>query len=204
MIVRSILVGLFAYILGSIPFSYLFGRIFQNIDLREHGSGNVGTTNALRVLGWKLGLLTLLFDMLKGFIAVWVTKRYFTECSLIVPSLAVILGHTFTIFLKFKGGKGVATSAGVFAALIPLSFLLALLVFIVVTTIFKYVSLGSILAALTLSTVQFVVFIRSGLQDPVYFILALLVTILIIVKHRENILRLLNGTENKISFKSSK
>lgn len=204
MIVRSILIGLFAYILGSIPFSYLFGRIFQNIDLREHGSGNVGTTNALRVLGWKLGLLTLLFDMLKGFIAVWITKKYFAECSLIVPSLAVILGHTFTIFLKFKGGKGVATSAGVFAALIPLSFLFALLVFILVTTISKYVSLGSILAALTLSTVQFVVFIRSGLQDPVYFILALVVTVLIIVKHKGNISRLLNGTENKISFKSSK
>ncbi|MCB5230502.1 MAG: glycerol-3-phosphate 1-O-acyltransferase PlsY [Candidatus Cloacimonas sp.] len=200
--IQAIFIGLIAYVMGSIPFSYLYGKIFHKIDLREHGSGNVGSTNALRVLGWRLGLLTLISDMLKGFLAVWLVKRYFGDCSLIIPSLAVILGHTFTIFLKFKGGKGVATSAGVFAALIPLPFILALSVFIIVTALSKYVSLGSITAALTLSIAQLVVFLTKGYSDPVYLILAILVTTLIIVKHRENIGRLMKGTENKISFKS--
>ena len=146
-----------AYILGSIPTSYLMGKFIKKIDIRDFGSGNVGATNALRVLGTKIGIITLIIDIGKGILAVFIGKIIVAEPSnivLIAFGLFAILGHIFTIFLKFKGGKGVATSAGVFIALSPLAVGIALIVFVLTVWISKYVSLGSILAALVLFLVE--------------------------------------------------
>jgi acyl phosphate:glycerol-3-phosphate acyltransferase len=192
----------FAYLTGSLPTSYIFGRIFEKIDLREFGSGNVGATNALRVLGWKIGLATLLIDMCKGFVVVIIAQKFFPGNNIIalIVGLAAILGHVFTIFLNFKGGKGVATSAGVFAALIPVGFLIALAVFVAITALSRYVSLGSIFAAVVLTGRQILLTILSGGKDSEILVIVIPISLFIIVKHLPNIKRLINGTENKIRF----
>ncbi len=191
-----------SYLLGSIPSSYLLGKLFCNIDLRREGSGNVGATNALRVLGWKVGLATLLFDILKGLAAVLITRHFFAEDNFIaiVSALAAVLGHIFTIFLSFKGGKGVATSAGVCLALIPVSFAFALLAFILVTALSKFVSLGSLTASLVLVGSQLVVTHRAGWQNIELLAVSIILMLFIVIKHQKNISRLLQGTENKISL----
>jgi glycerol-3-phosphate acyltransferase PlsY len=206
MISNLIITLIIAYLLGSIPFSFLLGKIYKKVDLREHGSGNVGATNALRVLGWKTGVLAMLLDMFKGVAAIYIASSLLPEQVLLLISAGfmVILGHIFTIFLHFKGGKGVATSAGVFAALLPIPFLFALLSFIITTALSRYVSLGSIVAALVLIITQAFFTFRNGVQSPWYLVLTLIVTFFIIMKHRANIKRLLNGTENRITFRNGK
>lgn len=201
--INLLLILVLSYLMGSIPFGFLLGKFFLRLDLREHGSGNVGATNALRVLGWKWGLLAFLLDMSKGLGAVILAKSLLPDNNLvlILAGLASILGHIFTIFLRFKGGKGVATSAGVFAALIPVSLAIALGCFIIVTVLSRYVSAGSISASLTLVIAQSYFTFRNGLQNPEYLVLAVIVAGFVIIKHRSNIQRLIKGTENKISFK---
>jgi len=192
-----------AYLLGSIPFSYIFGKL-QGIDIRQHGSGNVGATNALRVLGTKIGVITLLLDMGKGFVAVQLARILMPgvfEGYYVIIALVAITGHIFTLFLGFKGGKGVATSAGVFINLLPLPCLLTLLVFVIVVTVSKYVSLGSITAALFLFIYILIENIRSSFGEWYYLGVVTLVAGFIIIRHRANISRLLSGTENKLSFK---
>lgn len=192
-----------AYLLGSIPTSFLFGKA-RNIDLRQHGSGNVGATNALRILGVKTGIITLLIDIAKGFLAVHLTRIFLvgsTDLYLIAVGLAAILGHIFTIFLNFKGGKGVATSAGVFLALAPLASAFAFLVFIIIVVLTKYVSLGSLLAALTLVVAELIININNDFQHLPVLILAGLIGIFIFIRHRANISRIRQGKENKISFR---
>jgi acyl phosphate:glycerol-3-phosphate acyltransferase len=195
-----------AYILGSIPFSYLFGRM-RGIDIRQHGSGNVGATNALRVLGTKVGVITLLLDMGKGFLAVQIARELLPGVNdgyYIIVALVAIIGHIFTVFLSFKGGKGVATSAGVFINLLPLPCLLTLLVFLIVVSISKYVSLGSITSALFLFGYVLVSNIRNNFSEWQYLSVVILVAGFIILRHKANIGRLLAGTENKISFNKKK
>ncbi len=206
MISELIIILIIAYLLGSVPFGFLLGKIFKGVDLREHGSGNVGATNALRVLGWKMGVIAMILDMMKGVTAIMIARSILPEQDLLLIStgLVVILGHIFTIYLRFKGGKGVATSAGVFAALLPIPFLFALLSFIITTTLSRFVSLGSIVAALVLVITQTIFTFRNGVQSPWYLVLALVVTLFIIVKHRANIKRLLSGTENRIHFRSGR
>ncbi len=193
-----------AYLLGSIPTSYLMGRILKKIDIRKFGSGNIGATNAFRVLGVKVGILTLIIDVAKGFFAIQLGK-YILEnpdnLFLIFIGLAVILGHIFTIFLKFKGGKGVATSAGVFIALIPIPVFITLVVFILTVWISKYVSLGSLIAALTLFITELIININNSFAEIEILILIFIITVFIIIRHRENIKRILKGNENKIKFK---
>lgn len=195
-----------AYLLGSIPTSYLIGKIFFKIDIRNYGSGNVGATNALRVLGVKTGLIVLLFDIFKGFIVVQLSKvmllKYVerVDIFLVFIGMAAILGHIFTVFLKFKGGKGVATSTGVFLALIPIPFIFALSVFLLVVIISKYVSLGSLAAATVLFVSELIVNIPK-FQELEYLVLTAIVVIFIFIKHKANIRRLINGNENKLNFK---
>ena len=195
-----------AYLLGSIPTSYLIGKIFFKIDIRNYGSGNVGATNALRVLGVKTGLIFLLFDIFKGFIVVQLSKvmllKYVerVDIFLVFIGMAAILGHIFTVFLKFKGGKGVATSTGVFLALIPIPFIFALSVFLLVVIISKYVSLGSLAAATVLFVSELIVNIPK-FQELEYLVLTAIVVIFIFIKHKANIRRLINGNENKLNFK---
>lgn len=200
---KIIIVMVLSYILGSIPFSFILGKVLKKLDLRKHGSGNVGATNALRVLGWKIGITALILDMAKGFAAVTLTNLIVPESNLLLllSGLLVILGHIFTIFLRFKGGKGVATSAGVFAALIPLSFVIALCSFLIITLVSRYVSLGSIVAAIILIVTQSFFTFRDGMQNPELLVMVIIVSVFIIVKHRANIKRLWEGTENRISFR---
>jgi glycerol-3-phosphate acyltransferase PlsY len=148
----------------------------------------------------------MILDMMKGVTAIMIARSILPEQDLLLIStgLVVILGHIFTIYLRFKGGKGVATSAGVFAALLPIPFLFALLSFIITTTLSRFVSLGSIVAALVLVITQTIFTFRNGVQSPWYLVLALVVTLFIIVKHRANIKRLLSGTENRIHFRSGR
>ncbi len=196
-----------AYLLGSIPTSYLMGKILKGIDIRQFGSGNVGATNALRVLGTKVGIITLVIDILKGFFAVLLGKLFipeFTDSILIIIGIAAILGHIFTLFLKFKGGKGVATSAGVFIALTPIPLMIALFIFIITVWISKYVSLGSILASLTLLIAELVINIQNSFAEIEKLVMVFMVAFFIVVKHKSNLIRLLSGTENKISLKKSR
>ena len=195
-----------AYLIGSIPFSYIFGKM-RGIDLRQHGSGNVGATNALRVLGTKVGVITLLLDMGKGVLAVELARILLSsgaEWQLVIVAIAAISGHIFTIFLGFKGGKGVATSAGVFLDLFPLPCLLALLLFVLIVSITRYVSLGSISAAGFLFIYMLITSIRENFANYPSLAVVSLVAGFIIVRHKVNIQKLLQGTENKISFKKKK
>jgi acyl phosphate:glycerol-3-phosphate acyltransferase len=197
-----ILVGLAAYLLGSIPFGFLLVRLFLKEDIREKGSGNIGATNVVRSGAKKLGMLTFALDVCKGFIAVWLASRIaFAPGLAAVPlqnaealaALCAILGHIYTIWLRFKGGKGVATALGVFLALAPLAALAGLAVFIVVFALTKYVSLASILSAAAFPV--FAMVLPHAAYSSCLIAVILIVPVIVIAKHQQNIARLLNGTE---------
>jgi len=193
---------LFAYFWGSIPFGLLAGNIFYHKDIRKEGSGNIGATNALRTFGTVTGLFVLLMDMAKGFIPVMIAISLLEKGSpfIAITALFVILGHIFPIYLGFQGGKGVATAAGAFLALIPLSLLFALLAFIIVAAVFRYVSVASICAALVLEGHCFYQLLKNGKADYATLILVTIVVLMIIVKHKSNLERLVNKTEPKLKF----
>jgi glycerol-3-phosphate acyltransferase PlsY len=196
-----------AYLIGSLPTSFIMGKVTRGLDIRQHGSGNVGATNALRVLGTKVGLFTLLVDIGKGFLTIFLARKFLPDSSnlfFIGIGLATILGHIFTIFLKFKGGKGVATSAGVFLALTPLAVAIALAVFVIVVAVTRYVSLGSILAASVLFLTELIINFTNSFSQLEFLIFVFIVALFIIIKHRSNIARLLAGNENKLSFKKNR
>jgi len=192
----------FAYILGSIPSGFILGKVLKKIDIRNYGSGNVGATNVFRVLGWKLGLTAFVFDMLKGLVSVIVARSFFPGYTYLIlaSGITAIFGHIFSLFLKFKGGKGVATSAGVFIALTPLASVIAIFVFIVTVIITRYVSAGSILASAALFTSQLIITINNGSGKIEYLVIIFIVAFFIIYKHKSNITRLMNGTENRFTF----
>lgn len=199
---------LLAYLIGGFPTSAIAGKL-KGIDITKHGSGNAGATNALRVLGTKIGVTVMLVDALKGAGVILLGRWIISSFASVEPNqvyditlgITGILGHVFSIYLKFKGGKGVATAAGVYALLSPLALLITVIVF--VTTIYysRYVSLGSIVAAVVLAVSQLVVYLCSDFAGLPMLILTVLLAIFIILKHKQNIKRLLAGNENKISFK---
>ena len=188
--VISITIWSFAYALGSIPFGVLLART-QNIDLRNHGSKNIGATNVTRILGRKAGTLTLLGDTFKGSLSVaiasWITNDPFTIAG---AGIMVILGHLFSFFLKFKGGRGVATGLGVHLYIMPIVTLEAVAVFVLTLWISKYVSLRSIIAAISLPIFG----IFFDMPFP-YKCMSLAIATLIIYKHHGNIRRIVAGTE---------
>lgn len=201
-----LLIAAVSYLLGSIPFGYLLVRTFRGEDVRKSGSGNIGATNVSRKSP-VLGVLTLLLDALKGTTAVllaYLVVGRMPELSraYLVMSLAAlfaVLGHVFPVWLKFRGGKGVATGLGSFVVLAPKSVLLAVGIFIAAVLFFRYVSLGSILAV---AFFPFLVYeMRAYGNDPVALILITSTSLLIIVKHHENIRRLLAGTESRVGAK---
>lgn len=189
------LLGIFAaYVLGSVPTGLWLGLRLRGMDIREHGSKNIGATNTMRVLGKQLGAVALACDIAKGLIPVLLAQRYGTwEYLPIACGLAAIVGHTFPIFLKFKGGKGVATSAGVFLGLAPIPMLIAALVFGVTLAATRMVSAGSILAAAAMAISVFVFPVALPIR-----VITCVVAALVIYKHRSNVQRILAGTENKI------
>ena len=197
-----------AYIIGSIPTAVIAGRLLKQIDIREHGSGNAGATNVFRVLGWKPGLTVLLIDMLKGFIVVFYLSALVPYNNgldyvliQVAGGLAAILGHIFTLFASFRGGKGVGTAAGVFLGLEPLTVLICLLIFIVIVWITRYVSLGSLIAACMLPLLLSVkLYLLKMPVSPYIFYISLILLATIIITHRSNIKRLINGQENKLTF----
>lgn len=194
MTTTQILIILGCYLAGSIPSAYVVVKAVRGIDIRTVGSGNVGATNAARVLG-KWGFISVfLMDMLKGLIPVILVKQYFPQTTfLLICAMTVVLGHTYTIFLKFKGGKGVATAVGIFIALAPVDILIAAVVFGLLVYIFKMVSLGSVVAAVWLSAS---VALRSDWMTLKIF--TAVIAALVIFKHRSNIGRIIRGEENKI------
>lgn len=183
-----------SYLIGSIPFAYLIAKRFKGIDIRKHGSGNPGATNVYRI-DKRLGLLAFFCDVMKGFVPVLLAVKAYPPSDVLVVTitLAVILGHMFTIFLNFKGGKGVATGCGAFLAINPLATITCLVVFAVALMISKYVSLSSICAAIMLP----ISLILFGSPNIILFF-SIVVAVIVVIKHYPNIKRLINGTENKI------
>ena len=183
-----------SYVLGSVPTGFWLGLRLRHIDIREHGSRNIGATNTLRVLGKRLGAVALACDIAKGLVPVLVARQLDLGVHFpLVCGLAAILGHTASVFLRFRGGKGVATSAGVFLGLCTIPTLIALGVFAAVVAMSHMVSAGSILAAATFAVLVYV-FPHSW---PVR-VIASLVAALIVVRHRTNIQRILKGQENRL------
>ena len=195
-----------AYLLGSIPTAVWIGKSFFGIDVREHGSGNAGATNALRILGTKTGIFVLLLDALKGVAAVslgWLVKEYFSNPDLfsvfqLLLGLLAMLGHVFPVFAGFRGGKGIATLAGIVTILFPGAILICLAVFLLLFLLTRYVSMGSIAASLAFPLA--VIWITGPATLP-EMIFSLLVAVFVPLTHRRNIQRLLKGTENKIIFR---
>lgn len=186
-------VAIISYILGSIPNAYLIGKYFFNMDIRNLGSGNVGSTNALRNFGRKAGIATLICDALKGFIAVLIADKLNVEHAVAVSLVFVVLGHMYSVFLNFKSGKGVATSFGALLY-IDIKFVLILVgIFILVVLFSRMVSLGSILAAISAIFIGYFCF---GISDIFYAVL--IICALIVYKHRANINRIINHEESKI------
>lgn len=192
---KIIIYLLLAYLCGAIPFGYVIAKLFKRVDIRTIGSGNPGATNVYRTISKPLGVLTLVLDLLKGFIPVYLTMLLNPDSVWLIIAVAfvTIIGHVFTVFLNFKGGKGVATGCGVFLALNPLAILICFLVFVLFLVLFRYVSFASIMAAATL---PISLYFLNSMAEIVIF--ASIISILVIVRHISNIKRLLNGTENKI------
>ena len=196
---------LLAYLLGSIPFGYLLVRLFVGGDVRETGSGGTGATNVTRRAGKGVGILTLLLDLLKGIAAVLIARALLgvgeeAPWWVCAAGAAAVLGHVFPVWLKFHGGKGVATGLGVFLVLAPFATLCALVVFVVVVGLWRYVSLGSITAALILPPAVWTLS-TLGVSDRAprpLFVLSILGAALIVFMHRANIGRLLRGEESKL------
>ncbi len=186
--------SIIAYVLGSIPFGLILGKGIWRTDLRHHGSGNIGATNAWRTLGKQAGITIFLCDFLKGLIAVAIAQHL--SDSAVVAVLAAIfalVGHSFSFLMQFKGGKGVATGLGVLVMLMPTVSLIAFILWSIIVYITRYVSLGSCVAAIVVAILG----ITMDYPSP-YAVFGVLAAILIVVRHRSNIGRLLNGTENKI------
>lgn len=193
-----VIFGLIAYLLGSIPFALIVGKVGYQIDIREHGSGNLGATNAFRVLGTKAGIIVTLADILKGTLATLIPlfASFFFEVDVIrlVIGIFAVLGHTYPVFARFKGGKAVATSGGIILGVNPFLFLAIILTFILTLYLFKYVSLASMLTGVVATIISFF------LNDALLFSLVIILTLFVIYRHRENIKRIINKEEPKITW----
>lgn len=197
------------YVSGSLPWGLWLGRWVRGVDVRTVGSRNLGATNVYRSLGPGLGFATLALDMLKGTVPVWLVPRSalgaafpggLEACALAV-ALAAIAGHVWTFFAGFKGGKGVATTAGALLALSPPAFLAFALAFVATVAVTRYVSLGSILGSIAFAVT--LAFQPSGVRSPL-FVFGLLVVVLVVVRHRENLARLARGTERRFSLRGGR
>ncbi len=229
-----VLFPLAAFFIASIPFGLLLGKVLKGIDIRDHGSGNIGATNVFRVLGKGPGIGCLVLDALKGYLPVLlainilalegrpivpelsflasmrqtfsIDQQLLIQTIHVLTALAAILGHNYSPWLGFKGGKGVATSAGVLLALMPFAVIILILIFVLITAVSRYVSLGSIL---TSAALPFLTLwgswhhgrIQDGTWNKPLFVFAVVIAVLVVWKHRSNIARLRAGTENKFGAK---
>jgi len=211
-VILSYIIGIvLSYLLGSIPFGYLIA-ITKGIDIRTEGSGNIGATNVSRVLGRKYGLIIFLLDMFKGFAAVFFVPLLFSGINfpttadnplVILCGFSAVIGHAFPVFLRFKGGKAVATSFGIFIWLAPIAIAISFGAWLVTILVSRYVSLGSMIGTLTLVGVVVLV-VDSPFGDNMYLtLLSAAVAILVIAKHTSNIKRIISGTEKKVFSKKA-
>jgi len=199
------LIPVAAYLLGSIPFGVILARLFGGTDVRKAGSGNIGATNVARVVGPLAGILTLALDAAKGAAAVFLAGKLSNHSAtwMVIAALAALAGHCFPVWLKFKGGKGVATAAGMFIVLSPLACAAALVLFVLVVIFWRYVSLGSISAAAAMPLLMYFLWAPHHAPPLAITVGTLAVAILIIFKHRANLRRLLAGTEPKFSLRKN-
>lgn len=197
-IIDALLV-VFSYLIGSVPTGVIIAKYIFKIDIQKTGSGNIGATNVLRTLGKKMGALTLIGDVLKGVIPVVIAILFrpypLNQPLIFFCALGALLGHIFPIYLNFKGGKGVATALGICSVIYPFQTLLVAIVFFLVVLKTRIVSLGSILAAVSLP-----IFVSFRAQTGYQILLSVIISLLIIFKHKENIHRLLEGKENKLKL----
>ena len=212
------IIVILSYLVGSVPTGIIVTKFAKGIDIRNHGSGNAGGTNVMRILGWKHGFLVILLDTLKGALAVVIVARLyfgplpfanvspFDDFTLvqIIAGISAVIGHVWTVFAGFRGGKGIATGLGMLLMLITVEMLIAVGVFILVVTISKYVSLGSLIATISIPVSLILrenVFHEhiNGYNTILPFVIFL--TIFIIYTHRKNVVKIFNGTESKLSFK---
>ena len=197
-----ILLFLGSYLLGSIPFGLMLAKLFGGADVRMTGSGNIGATNVARVAGPLPGVLTLAFDAGKGWLAVWLAGRVMHEEAgvVVIAGFFALLGHCFPVWLRFHGGKGVATAAGIFGALCPEAMVAALILFAVVVWFWRYVSLGSLAAAAAIPLLVYLLWAPHFAPPNVVTVGSLAIAALVIFQHRANIGRLARGEEPKFSF----
>ena len=210
-----ILIAISSYLIGSIPFGIIVSKLFFGFDIREKGSKNMGSTNVFRILGWKAGVAVQVLDIFKGVAAVLVARwigggleipnnSTFSDITIIsfAAGIIAILGHMFTLFAGFKGGKGINTAVGMLLAIAPVDLLIAIGVFLIILSISGYVSLGSMLASIALPSSLFVRYNLFGVEIQGYLFLvwaSVILSVLIIFAHRGNIKRLLHGNENQFS-----
>lgn len=200
--IKFLIFVVIAYVFGSLPCGVWLGKGVKNIDIREYGSKNSGATNAYRILGPKYGIMVLILDALKGYIPLYIASLFdIGGIYIILLGLVAILGHTFSFFLQFRGGKGVATSLGVFLFLMPKVVGILVLVFILVVGISKYISLGSVVCAALLPILAYFMPVRDSATRIPLVIISLVVGIFVIYKHKANIQRLMEGKENKFNLK---
>jgi glycerol-3-phosphate acyltransferase PlsY len=194
--VYSVALIILCYLIGAIPFSYLVSQL-KGVDIRTRGSGNVGATNVLRTLGPALGAAALWGDFLKGLAAAWIGTMAGGEWLMVGCALAAVLGHCYSVFLRFRGGKGMATSAGIVLYLLPKIFLIMLVVFVGVVALLRYVSLGSITVAILFPILTLV------MNEPhELLVFSVLLAALVVYRHSENIDRLRKGTESKLGSRA--
>ncbi|NUO08437.1 MAG: glycerol-3-phosphate 1-O-acyltransferase PlsY [Candidatus Brocadia sp.] len=205
MLIQNIIGPIISYFIGSISFGFLIAKIVKGIDIRNMGSGNPGATNVSRVMGRHYGILVFILDMLKGFLPVFIFDRLFAGHGHMLPSLlcgaGAICGHAFPVFLGFKGGKAVATGCGVFLWLAPLPLIISAAVWLLIVSIFRYISLGSMLSSIALVTCL-ILLGKDPFGQGIYLTLfSVFISTLLIIRHKSNIKRLLNGTESKVGSK---
>ena len=191
----SILLIIIGYLLGSIPFALLVGKIGYGIDIREHGSGNLGGTNTFRVLGVKAGLIVTIADILKGTLAASLPVLFSIDIHPLITGMFAVFGHTYPVFAQFRGGKAVATSGGVLLFYSPMLFMTMLAVFFLVLYVSKYVSLSSMLTGVYATVYAFV-----WTDDVPLRIVVTLLTLFVFYRHRANVKRILNKTEPKVKW----
>ena len=195
---KFLLLGLIAYFIGNISTAYIMGKLIKKSDIRTMGSGNAGATNALRVYGKWFGITTLVVDLLKGVLAVYIGNRMLGYEGKLLASVCVVLGHDWPILLGFKGGKGIATSLGVVLALSTPTALVTAIIALTIIIVSKYVSLGSVIGA---GLIPFVGLIFNRPFEAKFFFTTLTLALIAIYKHRENIVRLKEGRESKLGEK---
>lgn len=194
------IIGIIAYLIGSVSFSYIFTKKIKKKDIRDTGSGNAGTTNVLRSYGWKMGLLTLVCDLLKGVGAAFLGLLIAGEIGLYIASVLVIVGHNWSVYLKFKGGKGIAATTGVLLVIMPIPTVIIFGVCVLIVYLSKIMSVGSIIGLIASAVAAFIV--QPG--NLAMHIAVVLIAAFGIISHRENIKRLASNQENKLSIKSGK